>query len=369
MAQIQYFLGANSPEGFYSLYDQLLDRETARGLYILKGGAGCGKSSLMRRVARHAEVAGYRAEYILCSGDPESLDAVILPELKTALVDGTAPHVMEPKYPGVVERYVDLGRLYDSVGLQAVRAEVIEETKGYQKHYKRCYRCLSAAAELEADNRELLLTRETEARLTKRARGILSRELKGSGSGGGVTQRFLGAVSCAGQTVLWESVDAQCRRVYALEDSFGLAHTMLAAILAAAAARDFGVIACPDPMAPDRLAHLLIPELELAFVSSTPELPYPGRPYRRIRLDAMAEETYRRFRSRVRFSRKVAATLREEAIAALEQAKARHDALEALYNPYVDFDGVYAQADALAAAILPEGATASPQPRQEGSTV
>lgn len=261
---------------------------------------------------------------------------------------------------------MNLGRFYDSDGLQEVRTEVIEETKGYQRHYRRCYRCLSAAAELEADNRELLLTRETEARLAKRTRGILSRELKGNGSGGEVTQRFLGAVSCAGQTVLWGTVDAQCKRVYSLEDSFGLSHTMLSAVLASAAARDFAVIACPDPMAPDRLAHLLIPELDLAFVSSTPEQPYPGRPYRRLRLDAMAEESYRKFRSRVRFSRKVALTLKEEAIDALKQAKARHDALEALYNPYVDFDSVYAQADALAAAILPEGATASPQPRQEG---
>lgn len=92
MAQIQYFLGANSPTGFYSLYDQLIDREAAGGLYILKGGAGCGKSSFMRRVARHAEAAGYTAEYILCSGDPDSLDGVVFPELKTALVDGTAPH-------------------------------------------------------------------------------------------------------------------------------------------------------------------------------------------------------------------------------------------------------------------------------------
>lgn len=279
----------------------------------------------------------------------------------------TLAHVIEPKYPGVVERYVNLGKYYDSEGLQAVRAAVIEATKEYQKHYKRCYRCLSAAAELEGDNRELLLTREAQAHLLKRARGIIAREIRGEGTGGTVTQRFLGAVSCAGQTVLWETVDAQCKRVYALEDSFGLSNVMLEPILAAAAARDYAVTVCPDPMAPDRLAHLLIPELELAFVSSTPEQTYPGRPYRRIRLDAMAEETYRKFRSRVRFSRKVSAALKEDAIAALEQAKARHDALEALYNPYVDFDGVYALADATAAAILPKGATASPQPHQEDS--
>ena len=32
--------------------------------------------------------------------------------------------------------------------------------------------------------------------------------------------------------------------------------------------------------------------------------------------------------------------LREEGVAALKDAKANHDKLEAVYNPYVDFDGV-----------------------------
>lgn len=35
---IQYFLGANSPSGFYSLYDHLLPPERASRFYILKGG-------------------------------------------------------------------------------------------------------------------------------------------------------------------------------------------------------------------------------------------------------------------------------------------------------------------------------------------
>ena len=56
--KIQYFLGANAPAGFYSLYDQLLPLERARAVYILKGGPGCGKSTLMSRVAGWAEEAG-----------------------------------------------------------------------------------------------------------------------------------------------------------------------------------------------------------------------------------------------------------------------------------------------------------------------
>ena len=87
--EVSYFLGANAPSGFYSLYSHLLPPEQARGIYILKGGPGCGKSTLMRKVAQLVSQQGEAVEYILCSGDPGSLDAVIfpawLPPLWTAL--------------------------------------------------------------------------------------------------------------------------------------------------------------------------------------------------------------------------------------------------------------------------------------------
>ena len=147
--EIQYFLGANSPTGFYSLYSELLPPETASVIYILKGGPGCGKSTLMRQVAQQAAQAGETVEYILCSADPDSLDAVVLPRLGAALVDGTAPHVVEPKYPGAVEQYVNLGDCYDRAGLRAIRGEILTCMDGYKEHYQRAYRCLDAAAEIQ----------------------------------------------------------------------------------------------------------------------------------------------------------------------------------------------------------------------------
>lgn len=364
MATTQFLLGANSPTGFYSLYDELIDRDTARSVYILKGGPGCGKSSLMRRVGRHAQAAGLSVQYIICSGDPDSLDAVILPELNTALVDGTAPHVVEPACPGVVDHYVNLGRHYDAQALQPQRDEILARMAENSAAYRRCYRCLAAVGALESDIRELLLSPELTARLAKRARGIISRELKRSGSQEGhVTQRFLSAVTCTGRMVLWDTVETLCSRVYELCDSYGLAHELLTPIASAACARGYDVIACPSPLAPDRMEHLLIPALGLAFVSSTRELPYPGRPDRRLRLDTLlaSSEVYRRSRARLRFSRRVSGALLEEAVQALGQAKTAHDALEALYNPYVDFTAVYDDADTLAAQLIPEGVTASPQ--------
>ena len=106
----QCFLGANTPEGFFSRYDTLHDRAEIRRMIILKGGPGCGKSTLMKALAARAEELGLPAEKVLCSSDPDSLDAVILPGVGLAVVDGTAPHVVEPRLCGCAETYLDLER-------------------------------------------------------------------------------------------------------------------------------------------------------------------------------------------------------------------------------------------------------------------
>lgn len=339
-SDIQYFLGANAPGGFFSLYDQLLPPEQAQVIYILKGGPGCGKSTLMRRIGGWAGEAGLETECILCSGDPDSLDAVILPGLGAAIVDGTAPHVVEPKYPGAVERYVNMGDCYDGEALRPLKGEIMDCMRGYKGCYQRAYRCLDAAAEIMEDQRSALCTELLSQKLAKRAAGILSRELprRASARPGQVKQRFLGAVTHQGTVCLYGTAQAQCDKIYILTDSCGLAHELLLPLLTGAVERGFDVVACPDPMAPDRLAHLLIPQLELAFLTALPGCSFPEKPYRCIRLEAAAdEELLRRNRPRLRFAKKVSAALVEEAVSSLSQAKAMHDDLEGIYNPHVNF--------------------------------
>ena len=353
--KVTFFLGANAPGGFYSLYDELIPPAAARRVFLLKGGAGCGKSTLMRRVGSALEEAGERCEYIVCSGDPDSLDGVVFPDLGAAIVDATAPHVREPSLPGAVDSYVDLGRFYDHRALAPLREELAAATAAYQSHYPRAYRCLSACAQLREDDRELVDTPALEAKLTKRAKGILSREVKKTAGAlpGKVTKRFLGAVTCKGQICRFDTALALCPKVYALSDSFGLAHGLLEVLCRGAVAAGHDVIACPSPLFPERLEHLLIPDLGLAFLTSSPDLPVPGKPYRRLRLDAMAEpETMRRFKHRLKLSRKVSAALLNEGVEALARAKWEHDKLEKLYNPHVDFAGVEEQSKAITEELL-----------------
>ena len=93
MAQTtSFFVGANSGEGFQNLFSELVDLEDTYDLRVLKGGPGVGKNTFMREIGRAMEEAGAAVEYLWCSGDPDSLDGVVIPELRCAVADGTPPH-------------------------------------------------------------------------------------------------------------------------------------------------------------------------------------------------------------------------------------------------------------------------------------
>ena len=79
-----------------NLFSEIMDPETAFDIMILKGGPGVGKNTFMREIGRTMEQAGADVEYLWCSGDPDSLDGVVIPALRCAVCDGTSPHGTAP---------------------------------------------------------------------------------------------------------------------------------------------------------------------------------------------------------------------------------------------------------------------------------
>jgi hypothetical protein len=86
-----YFASANSSQGFVSYFEYVL--KGAEKVYVIKGGPGCGKSTFMKKIGEDLLNAGYDVEFVWCSSDKDSLDGIVVPEMKFAMVDGTAPHV------------------------------------------------------------------------------------------------------------------------------------------------------------------------------------------------------------------------------------------------------------------------------------
>lgn len=352
--KVRYFLGANTGWGFVSLYDELIDQAAASGVYVLKGGPGCGKSTLMKQVGAELEANGLAVEYIHCSEDPDALDGIFIPEKNAAVADGSAPHVLEPLYPGVTGHYVNLEDCCDRVHLRADREELIFLLERYRDQYFRAGRCLSAAEQMRRESRGSRPAGPVEEKLEKRVRGILARETgKKSAWPGRETKRFLRAVTSRGLICFPETVRAQCGRVYELLEADGLAHWCLKRLRDGLLAAGNDVVTCLSPEDPGRLDHLLIPGLSLAFVTAEGGERWEQKPWRRIRMETfLGKETARAERHRRRFARRMAEALTAEGIQTLGEAKQFHDRSKEIYAAHVDFSRVRALAASLTDEIL-----------------
>ena len=144
-----YFAAANGYDGFRSDFDGVLAPSALCKLYILKGGPGTGKSTLMRKIAEHFSGIASVTK-ILCSSDIGSLDGVLIEKdgHTVGIADGTAPHVIEPHYPGVIERIVNLGDGFDYRALASHRDAVMSLTEGKKNGYNKAYNALKVAGSI-----------------------------------------------------------------------------------------------------------------------------------------------------------------------------------------------------------------------------
>ena len=338
-----FFLGANSGRGFQNLFQRFWEPTDHYDLIILKGGPGCGKSTLMKTIGEAMEARGETVEYFHCSGDPDSLDGVHIPRIRAAVVDGTAPHTLEPRYPMAADRCVNLGEFCDLAAVKESREEIVQYTNACSQAYRRAYRAMSAASQMADSAAALAESGLDREKLMRRTAGIISREIRGRGSGSREEYRFLGSQTWKGGVWRFDSIAELCPRVYQLQDSFGFAAPMLEQIRIAAAERGYRTVVCLDPEHMEHAQHLLIPELELAFITGRDDMPVSGPVYRRIRLDAMVNtEKGKSNKARLRFAGRMTRELLGEATDALGEAKAAHDILESLYAPHMDFDAINA---------------------------
>ncbi len=139
----RYFLGNNSGNGFVNLYENELKNK--QKVILLKGGSGTGKSSILKKIAREAKARGLDYELWYCSGDPQSLDGVLLKDADVAVVDATAPHASGADIPVVKDVIFDLATSLDKSRLQGAREEIEKRMKCKKQHFMRAYQHLKSA--------------------------------------------------------------------------------------------------------------------------------------------------------------------------------------------------------------------------------
>ncbi|MFC4322889.1 PRK06851 family protein [Litchfieldia salsa] len=342
---LNYYAGGNTAKGFYSLYDSAL--EGLNRLFILKGGPGTGKSTLMKKVGEEIVSKGIDIEFLHCASDNHSIDGIIIPQYKIGIVDGTAPHIIEPKAPGVIEEYINLGVAWNSSKLNENKTEILELNEAISEMFQKAYDSFAASLRAHDDIEEIYISNMDFAEANKLTNELIS-QFFGEQSlekGAVVKHRFLGAATPEGAVDFIQNLTEDVKMRYFIKGRAGSGKsTMLKKIAAAGKERGFDVEVYHCGFDPNSLDMVIIRELNIAIFDSTaPHEYFPDRESDQI-VDmyqrCITNGTDEKFAQEIERTSKAYKDKMKEAISYLAEAKALRDQLEAFYIDSMNFTKV-----------------------------
>lgn len=351
---ICFFFGANTPSGFVGFHEtDLYDPRDGWAAFLIKSGAGTGKATFMRRVLRELTACGLDAETIYCSSDPDSLDAVVFPQIKLCVMDATAPHILEPYAYGECEQLVPFGCCLQADQTLSQADAWYEAADACSAAHARSCRFLAAANSLLENNRLLAGTALNEGKVNAMVTRLVGRECQGGGSAH-ETRRFLSAVTPQGYVFFSNSAAALCPKLYVLEDEYGAVSARFMRVLRAQLLETgVDIVTCFSPLSQDAPSHILIPSLGVGFLTSNSRENVDFPVFRRIHAARFLDnDLLRAKKQQLRFNRRAASEMLGEAIQSAADAKAHHDRMEALHIAAMDWEKWQAIADEAMNTIL-----------------
>ncbi|MDP4153780.1 MAG: hypothetical protein Q8865_10170 [Bacillota bacterium] len=350
----RYFLGTNSPEGFFSYYSYLIDLKTANRVYVLKGGPGTGKSSFMKHIADNLASEGIPYHLIHCGSDPKSLDGVYFPSIKCAIVDGTAPHVIDPVYPAAVEEIINLGEYWDAPKIRENKEMIISLNSEIKTFYAKVCKYLSAAKQISSDTYAAAFSFLNIEKLSSYAMGFTDKFFKQKDKKAVITKRIIRNITSSGIIGFESELAARAEKVFIIKDLYGLAPILMGEIMSSITAIGYDAEVYYNFQAPDRdIDALFFPERSIAVIVSNDTSPYDGEYYRCIHIRRFVDmEGLKHYKIRLRFNAKATDLIMEEAIESLAQANKIHEKLESYYIPNMNFKEIDKQVDKYSKLLL-----------------
>ncbi len=345
-----FFPGGNTCYGFYSFYDYMVSPAVERKI-ILKGGPGVGKSSFMKKIGEDFLTQGHEVEYHWCSSDNESLDGVVLGRHQICILDGTAPHVVDPRFPGAVDEIINLGDYWRQKSIRKNRPAVIELTQTISRCFQRAYKRL-AESKMAWEEWESYYQEARDNEAANRNTLALARDFVSGLDDGGqkIRHLFAAAITPGGVVSKIDSLIDSGYSLFAVKGNPGsgikelFSYTWQTLNLSAAEAEIYH-----NPFDPDNIDIIVLPSSRSALLDVSGHLfdyaaSLPASKHRRfldfdqlVRKSAVDTHEQRIISARERFHSGI-----QDAIGFIRQAKEYHDELESYYVPAMDFDAMEA---------------------------
>lgn len=336
---LKYFLAANSCEGFINHFADCYNPRNGWKAYIIKGGPGTGKSSFMKKVATKAKEKN--ENYILCpcSSDPHSLDAVIFPNKKTVIMDGTAPHTVDPRYPAVCEEILNFGQFWDSTKISNPK-EIIEITDRNKTLHQTAQKYLIAAGQIMIDEYKtaLLCTKKVETK--NFATKLCKKNIPSKNGTPYEWEAFLGGITPQGIITYPETILNSCKKLVIISDKHrACSNIIMNEIRNYCLINGYEIITLKNPFLPSLIIdHVIIPELSVAFVTEDKTQIFVTDTRRIHARRFVSSKLLHNSLPRLKLNRKVRESLLTACADTLKKAKEVHDELESFYINAMNFE-------------------------------
>lgn len=343
------FFGGNTVVGFYSLHNNIVN-ENRRKLYILKGMPGGGKSSLMKKIGEQLLNKNFTVEFHHCPTDPSSLDSIFIWELKTAIVDGTAPHIIEPVYPGLKDELIELAQFVDKKNLKLKEKEIIEAKAANKRAYFNVFSYLKAVKHIH----DIIVEKNRHAvdfeKVNKKTKLIIDeifskKEMEVKNNIFKERHAFAAANSPKGLVDYTDTILKGIGTVYYVKGEKGTGKsTLIKKIYQIATIKDYTVEVYRNAIFPEKYETLIVKELDTCITSNE-----NGEKYTTNIVDLNEF-----FNEKVidRKDYEIYKLLMEKATLSLKEASKNHNIMENIYTPTIDYRGINKIKDNLLKEIL-----------------
>lgn len=342
MSGIKTFLGANTPAGFTWMKNEIYNPYRNERVYIIKGGAGTGKSTFMKKIADRGERDGFFVERIYCSSDPNSLDGVKIEEMNFCVIDGTSPHVADPVFPGASENIINLSEFWDKEKLYERREKIKALSLENSLYHRKASLYISSAGAVCEDMRKTAAPYIKEEKIYSFATRFVSRELpkKKDAKPGRKIRRYISGITPEGIVFLDETFRSLSLRIIGIKDSYSAVSPLITELIAEGAVRrGYDVILCPCVMNGELYEHIIIPEINLSVVTVKKRHNMKLPVTRLIHSERfLVADEISKHRNKLNCSGKICGEILKEGIFYLKKAKETHDKLEECYVEAMDFE-------------------------------
>ena len=323
-----FFIGQNTGDGFVLMTDAFDEGKLER-LYIIKGAAGTGKSTLMKKIAEEAEKLGRHAVRFACSSDADSLDGVVL-DGRIGIADGTAPHTFDMKYPGARSSLVDLSVFWNDEELKKRADEVILHTEEKGKLFREAARYAKSA---EIVYKGALKKSEELIDTDKCSKSIdrLIKKLKLTDGNGRIIRAATRAVGMKGAVRL-DPFGITAETVYSVKGVTFQKDLYMVSLLEKLKRTGADVIYTVDPLF-KTVNEVYLPEKRILF-SVNDESSQNEINVRRF----TDKEKHTKVRSDTMLASKIISSCADEVKKRLSSAGEHHFALEKIYSASMDFE-------------------------------